>query len=206
MLPPDARGDETELRDLLQREAEALLRYLERAAGGLLRYESAEDLAQGLSCELLARPSGFEARDASSDRAWLFTAARAHLVDRRRHWSALKRGSGLLLRGALSGTRAGLDDPDLFAASQTGPSTFAWRREQLVLAAQALSLLLERDRRLVELASEGASNAQIAASFELSTEAAAKAKNRALERLRRAHELVVRARTAQGEAGSSAES
>lgn len=188
------------VRELLVDHRASVLAFLERAAGGLLRYESAEDLLQALSCELLARPAGFEARGPAEDRAWLLTAARRHLASRRRHWAALKRGSGRVLRGALSGTHTGLGGPDAFAASQTGPSTFAWRREQLVLVARALGLLLDRDRRLVELASQGASNEEIASELGTEVPAAAKAKARALERLRQAHRLVIQASTA-GRAG-----
>ena len=60
------------------------------------------------------------------------------MADRRDHWSALKRRSGALLRYTASVTRT--TDPRAVAepaAAISGPSTFAARREQLVLATRA---------------------------------------------------------------------
>ncbi len=169
-----------------------LLRYFARQAGPLLlRFEAAEDLVQGLMSELLARrPKLPEA--AEEVRAWLFGAARNYTSSRRRHWTTAKRGAGRVLRLAAStdtATLGSLIDP---AASQTGPSTIALKREQLVLAARAISLLLPKDRQLVEWASEGLANAVIGERLGVTPSAAARAKARALERLRKTHELVMR--------------
>ena len=174
-----------------------LITYIKLHAAGLLRFESAQDLYGGLVLELLSKGALFESRSPVEDTAWLRETARFYMANRRRYWSALKRDTGRLMRTGLGGANpssaGGLVD---FAASQTGPSTFAFRREQLVILTQALSVLPERDRRLVELASTGASNEDIAGQLGLSHSAAAKAKSRALERLKKAHELAARSEAA----------
>ena len=164
--------------------------YIERHAAGLLRFESSQDLYSGLVLELLTRLPRFERRSTIENRAWLFEAARMHMGNRRRHWSALKRDSGRLMRTGMESAPGLLDE---FAASQTGPSTFALRREQLVLLTQAMAVLPERDRRLVEFASRDLTNEAIAGELKIEVNAAAKAKSRALDRLRKAHELARRA-------------
>lgn len=169
--------------------------YLERRAGDLLRFEAAEDLLQGLVVSLLAAADGFQLRSDKENRAWFFGAAKKYLAMRRRYWGALKRDSGRLLRtglGGLTRTGDGLLGVEGFAASQTGPSTFAWRREQLVVAARALALLMPRDRELVEWASQDLSTEEIAGRLGVAQEAAAKARLRAIERLRKAHMLVLK--------------
>lgn len=181
-----------ELEDLVLRHREELRAHIERQAGGLLRFESAEDLVHGLIANVFDHP--FEARSKDEDRAWLFAAAGNYLAQRWRYWSALKRDTGRLIRTGMqtwsgSGEAHGLD---ALAASQTGVSTFAHRREQLVLATRALALLLPRDRQLVELAAEGLSNEELGERVGLSAAAAAKAKVRAIERLRKTHLLVQR--------------
>ena len=192
MSTSSGSGSRARLHGLLSGLREELIGFLAQRAGPqLLRFEAAEDLAQGLIAELLGRNSS-PPREADDARAWAFGAARRYAAERRRHWGALKRDGGRVLRFAAADetrTLGPMLDP---AASQTGPSTFAWRREQLVLAARAISLLLPRDRELVELASRGATNEEVAQELGLSTSAAARAKARALERLRKTHELVVR--------------
>jgi DNA-directed RNA polymerase specialized sigma24 family protein len=173
-----------------------LARFLERQAGDLLRFEATEDLLHGLIASLLDRGAAFASRSPEEDRAWLYGAARHFLNMRRRYWSAIKRDSGRLLRtGLKSWSESGLSRDaanaiEAIAASQTGVSTFAGRREQLVLAMRALALLLPRDRELVEWAAEGLSNEAIAERTGTTVAAAAKAKSRAIERLRKTHLLV----------------
>jgi DNA-directed RNA polymerase specialized sigma24 family protein len=168
-----------------------LARFLERQAGDLLRFEATEDLLHGLIASLLDRGAAFASRSPEEDRAWLYGVARHFLNMRRRYWSAIKRDSGRLLRtGLKSWSESGLSRDaanaiEAIAASQTGVSTFAGRREQLVLA-----LLLPRDRELVEWAAEGLSNEAIAERTGTTVAAAAKAKSRAIERLRKTHLLV----------------
>ena len=137
-------------------------------AGALLRFEGATDLVSGLVVELLSRTPDFEARGPEADRAWLFEAARLHLANRRRHWSTLKRETSRLLRTGLQGgseTGPKSNPIEAFAASQTGPRTFAFRREQLVLLTQATAVLLPHDRRLVELVTADRSNEESPANW-----------------------------------------
>lgn len=187
----------SDLERVLSEHRGELVAYIRRHAAGLLRFESAQDLYGGLALELLSKDALFESRSVAEDMAWLHETARFYMANRRRYWGALKRDTGRLLRTGLGGvTESGSSDLAEFAASQTGPSTFAFRREQLVLLTQALSILPERDRRLVELASTGASNEDIAGRLDLTVSAAAKAKSRALERLKKAHQLAARSEAA----------
>jgi len=167
-----------------------LLRFVERRAGGaLIRMESPEDLAQDVLARALRHADGFEWRDQASFRAWLFEVARNHLEDRRAYWSALKRAGAQALRlGETEELRLGLDE---LAASVTGPSTFAARREQVGLAARALALLLPRDRELIEGLVQGWSAAEHAARLGTSTTLVESARKRALERLRKTFRLVL---------------
>ena len=177
----------------LERHRDDVLRFVERRAGGaLIRMESAEDLAQDVCARALRHADKFELRDEPSFRAWLFEIARNHLDDRRDYWSALKRVGSDVLRWSPPETTgiAPLEVRDL-AASVTGPSSFAVRREQLAIAAKALALLLPRDRELVEGASRGLSAGEQAAIFGTSTAAVESARKRAFERVRKTFRLVV---------------
>lgn len=170
-----------------------------QASATVLRFETPDDLFQGFATEALARSSSFEDRGEGSARAWLFEVARKFLLDRHRHWTTLKRGSGRVVRSGLGAGRstalstASSSDP---SASQTGPGTIAARREQLVLAAKALALLLPRDRQLVEWSARDIPLSEMATRLGLSVDAVGKARTRALERLRKTHELVLRRMTA----------
>lgn len=167
------------------------------ASATLLRFETAEDLFQGFASHALSRAERFEDRGEGAASAWLYELARNFLRDRHRHWTALKRGSGRILRSGLGAPASSILHPSGGGsseptASQTGPATIAAKREQLVLAAKALALLLPRDRQLVEWSAEGLSIAEMAEELGISADAAGKARNRALERLRKTHELVLR--------------
>jgi RNA polymerase sigma factor (sigma-70 family) len=168
-----------------------VVRFVHKNAGFALRFETSDDLAQGIFVRALDRGAGLNAADEKAFFAWLYSVARSYLSDRRRHWSALKRGSGDLLR--LSGTSDATTDPRAVgepAADLTGPSTFASRREQLVLAVRALDLLLERDRSLVRGFCDGVSIQEQAQRLELEYDAARRARARALERFRRAFRAI----------------
>ena len=158
--------------------------YLARHAGWLLRYESGEDLWQGLQVRLLEHGKTYEYRGREAELKWLYTVARSFLNDRRKYWSRLKRGSAGLLRLTMGATPVpgAAAEP---AADATGPSTFAERREDLALAVQALGALPPRDRDIVRWTSEGAETADLAARLGLTTEAARQARHRALERFRK---------------------
>ncbi|MCA9319813.1 MAG: hypothetical protein KDB53_03715, partial [Planctomycetes bacterium] len=134
---------------------ESLIR---REASGLLRFEAAEDLVQGVMLRALGSGSAFHDHGEPAFLGWLTTLARRHVADRNDHWKALRRGSGRVMRLTASGTT----DPwnELSPGTQTGPATFASRREQLVLITRALDLLPPRDRDLVRWMSEGLTLAQ----------------------------------------------
>ena len=179
----------------LAAQRETLSGFVRRRAGKLLlRLETAEDLAQGICAHLLERAQSPDSAADEARRAWLFTASERWLSDRRDHWSALKRRGGEVLRLAGGG---GHDSADLdvvreLAASVTGPSTFAIRREQLALAALALDMLLPRDRRVIEGVVAGLDLAEQARALELGRDAMEKARQRALARFRNCFEIARR--------------
>lgn len=177
------------LRELLVRFQVDAQRYLERRAGWLLRYETVEDLRQGLHLRALQQERNFAWQGREPFLAWLHKLADHHLAARRKHWSALKRRPAALLRltrGATTAGRPAVDPPD----PASGPVTRADRREQLTLAVKALSVLLDRDQQLIRWTSEGLETGEIAARLDLTAESARRARNRALERYRQAYALL----------------
>jgi len=169
-----------------RRELEALVR---SESGSILNYEEVSDVVQGIHERALSRAGSFSFRGPEAALGWLRTLARSYLQDRREHWNALKRRPAALLRLTLGDddTTPGTPQP---ASTQTGPATFAERREALVQAVRALDLLLPRDREIVLLAMEGLTPEEIGARLGLATESAARARLRALERLRKAWQLL----------------
>ena len=179
------------LQDLLVELRGELVGFLHKEAGPVLRrFETAEDLYQGVASKALEAQNRFEYRTPGEARAWLYRIARNHIADRYKHWLALKRRSGQVLRFELShSAEGGAPEP---RASQTGPSTFALRREQLVLATRALSMLLDRDRELVQWNAEGIPLSEQAERAGMNYHALAQASRRALERFRKIFDLVAR--------------
>ncbi len=175
------------LTDLLVTYREDLVAYLGREAGGLLRFESADDLAQAVHMRLFEGAEGFEYRGEKAFLALLHKVARAVVADRHDYWSAMKRGSGRILRitTRLTGNPVGQ-----LPAGATGPATFASRRELLVLSARALAVLPDRDRKLVRWAGEGVPLGVQAERLEVSYAAAQRAGLRAMERFRKAFQLI----------------
>ena len=98
-----------------------------------------------------------------------------------------RRSPGLAQRSART---TGVAPP---AATATGPSTFAERRELLVLATKALTSLPQRDVDLVRWRSEGLGIDEQSERLGLSYAATQRAGLRALERFQAAFELVLRA-------------
>lgn len=177
---------------LLVAERGALERLVAVEAGDpLRRYESVSDLVQGIHLRALERAHRYEDRGPAAGAAWLRTLARNHLDNRRRHWRALKRGSGRVLRLERSqdGSAGGVDP----VTSSAGPSTFASLREDVERATLALGLLLERDRRILLLASRGLVAREIAEELGIGAEAAERARGRALDRFRQAWRVTLRA-------------
>lgn len=193
-----ARGNsltDTELAAQLERLTPLLHSIVRQEAGpALLRFESAEDLVQGTIQEVLRSAERLEWQGEAAFSSWVITIAKRHVMGRRDYWFALKRSPGALLRLTLTGSSGQRVERHELAASQLGPSTYAFRREQLVLITKALGMLLPRDRELVSLASSGLSTSEIAARLEISEDAAEKARSRALERLRKAFGLISRRR------------
>lgn len=159
-------------------------------ARGLLRYETEEDLVQGVHLRALQRTEEFRWQGEAPFFAWLRRIAETHLADRREYWYALKRRSGRVLRltRAGDGTQGTGAAPEP-AATATGPSTFAARRERVLLVARVLDALLPRDRDLVRWTADGVPLDEQAARLDLAYEAAGKARQRALERFRKAFAL-----------------
>ncbi len=179
------------LSELLVRHRLEMVRYIERHAGPLLRYETAEDLWQGVCLEALRGQERFTYRGREPFFAWIHTLTRRHLRARRDHWNALKRRPGRLLRL----TEGATSDPGAVvgpALQRTGPSTFAARRELLTVAVKALGCLLERDQKLVRWSSEGLPPSEQAARLGLSPAATDRARLRALERFRKAYRVLSR--------------
>lgn len=179
----------SKLPDLLEQHRAVLLRFVQQRGGRLLRYEAAEDLVQGVHVRVLERGGGFAYRGDGPFLAWLRTVARSYLADRITYWTAQRRRPAGLLR--LTG--AGGTDSDAArepAGEGTGPATFAERREMLAAATAALDLLLPRDRELLQLAAEGWTVGELAEHLGLSYGAADKARTRAIERFRKAYQVV----------------
>ncbi len=181
-----------DLTSLLARYRPELVAFAQREAGvALLRFESADDLVQTVHHEALRSADRFEWQGEKQFLGWVFTIARRCFSGRRAHWFALKRNCGRVLRLTWSGpgaeqSRYRFDPED----TGTGASTFANRRELLVKATLAMNALLPRDRDIVRWTTEGLSIDEQASRLQISREAAARAQNRALERLRRAYSLV----------------
>ncbi|MFN0205160.1 MAG: RNA polymerase sigma factor [Planctomycetota bacterium] len=192
-LDPQAHGQSREMDALLDRHRAELIRYIERAATSLLRFEAAEDLAQGISIRALSVAETFVYRSDEEFFGWLIALAKQHFAKRRAYWTALRRGGGIALRLSASDSQAsnasGIDP----VISQTGPSTVASRREQLSLAMRALEVLYPRDREIIQWLAEDVSVEEISNRLGTHYEAAKKARQRAVDRFRRTFEAVSRA-------------
>jgi len=189
--PSGGGGKAPALAELLVRHRGRLAAWIAREGSGLLKFESCEDLVQGVCEHALRVASRFEFRGEERFVAWLFEVARQRLADRNRYWSAFKRGSARVLRltwTGLSDTAGGRERVP--SSTATGPATVAARREQLALAARALALLSERDRKLVRWLSEGVAIEEQAQRLELSADSTRRASSRALERFRKTFEAI----------------
>lgn len=181
----------TQLTQLLEQHRKRLLGFVRGEAKGLTRYETEEDLVQGIHIHALSVVEHFEYRSENEFIAWLFTVARQHMVNRQRYWNAARRDGGNLLRitAAGSGTRStssGIDP----SAGMTGPGTLAGRREQLALATKVVALLGERDQSLINWMSQDVPLEEVAKRLDLSYEAAKRARLRAIDRFRTTFELL----------------
>lgn len=178
--------------DLAQRLADQrpfLLGLVRKEGRGLLGFEEADDLVQGVTVRALASSGSFTWRGEEAFKGWLVTLARRHVADRNDHWKALKRGAGRIVRLTLGGgdSRPGAMAP---AHEGPGPRTFASQREALIMASRALAALSKKDRQLVRWSSEGLDLATQAEQLGLSPDATRKAGVRALERFRKTFRLL----------------
>ena len=182
--PPPA---DERLSELLVRHRADLIRFVSRhASARLRRFEAPDDLVQGIHVQALRQKERFEYRGDREFFAWLYRIARSYLLDRAAHWYALRRRSVRLVRiaQAESGSLPGFEPP----ATGTSPSSFANRRDRLVLVSRALSTLPPRDREMIQLSSAGLSIGEIAEKLDLAYDTAARARLRAFERLKKAYE------------------
>jgi len=181
----------TPLARLLEDQRTALLAYVRRHAGTLLRKETAEDLAQLVCVHALEHERSFRYESEEAFRGWLFALARSCLGERRDYWKALRRSPERLLHltSADATTPGAVREPP---GRNTGPGTAASRKEQVALAAKALALLLPRDAHLIRWMAEDLPLAEQAEKLGISYEAVEKARLRALERYRQAFALLVR--------------
>lgn len=189
------------LESLLVRDRPKLLEFVARQAGApLLRFESAEDLVQGVHHEALRGADRFEWRGEEEFTGWLRLVAKRYLAGRRDYWFAMKRNGGALLRlswvaedGNRNASPGGGGSDRRPADTRTGPLTFAFRREQIVLATRAAAMLMPRDRDIVNWCVEGVELDEQAARLGISRKAAEHARDAALERLRKVFRLVSQA-------------
>lgn len=176
--------------ELLERHRGVIVRYLARHGSGLLRFESAEDLAQGVSLKALRGEKHFTYQGEEPFIGWICTLARQHIADRNAYWKALKRNAGPMLRvtygPAATDAGAGVAPADI----ARGPRTFAGVREQVEMAARALATLPPRDAQIVELIQAGEDVQTIADTIGVSYAAAQRARLRAIERFKKAFELM----------------
>ncbi len=176
---------------LIAHQAELLGFCRRHASPAVLRYEAAEDLLQGIWTQALESEPDWQEGGEAAVRAWIFRLARNFLIDRTRYWMALKRRSSRVLRFEMSRSdtsSVGMWEP---RASQTSPSQFAVRREQLVTAAKAMDLLLERDRQLVTWAAHKIPLSEQASRLGTAYDATAQASRRAQKRFRDVYRLIV---------------
>jgi RNA polymerase sigma factor (sigma-70 family) len=184
---------ETELIPVLERVRDPLNAYLQREARGLLLRESLDDVVQGVHLRALRQAEQLEIRSDGEFFNWLKIVARQHVLDRQKYWGALRRQGGAMLRitSSPASSESGGRGIDL-AGTNTGPATYAMRREMLELAANAIKTLLPRDQELVRYTTDSMPIDQIAKLLGVSYDAAEQARRRALERFRKAYELLTR--------------
>ena len=181
------------LAELLERHEGDLRRWVAARSGSLLRYETEDDLVQGVHVRALGNAAGFAYRSEPEFRAWMFRVGRAFLADRYDYWTAAQRAPGRLLRLTESAPSTGAGGAVVAPPRDTaGPATRADRREALDRAERALDLLPPRDASLVRGHAEGRSLEDEAQRLDLSYAAVQRARLRALERFRKAYRLLER--------------
>ncbi len=179
------------LASLLDAHRGRLLRFVRRRAAGLMRYESDEDLVQGIHLRALMEEDRFVSEGDRGFEAWIVRVARGHLAKRRRYWSVRGRRAGgpSRLTATTLGGGSSVREP---TARGAGPRTALLRGEELGHVGQAIAVLLPRDRALLQWSSEGIPVEEVARRLGLSRESAGRVRLRALERFRTAFEAISR--------------
>ena len=166
---------------------------MRRNAGRLLAREEADDLVQAICARALEHGAACRFAARAAFLAWLHKVAGSHLADRHAYWAALRRAPDRLLR--LTSPGSDTDDPAAVrepALTATGPVTRAGRDEDTRRAERALTLLLPRDRTLVEWLVAEVPLEEQARRLAISYTAARQSRHRALTRLRAAFEALGR--------------
>ena len=154
------------LGELLIRHRPHLLRLVQRKARGLLRYETADDLVQGIHLGALESSRHFEYQGEPAFVSWLNTIAERQLLMAVRYHSARKRD---ISRERFAGTSPS------HPADQPSPSAAAVQGEMTALIRNAVLRLPTLERRVVEMHSfEGRSFARVAQELALSGAARAR--------------------------------
>jgi len=181
---------------LLIQHRDQLERAVVKKAAGLLRFESANDLVQGIHLHALRVEEKFQYNNDQAFRGWLMKLAEQHIADRYRYWNAKKRKAECVI--ALSGigscnndSSEKLDPP----SPNTGPFTFAAREDEVELAMEALGILKDRDQKFVHWMSEGLSTAEVALKLGITEGTAERGRQRALERFRKAFTVLLQKRS-----------
>ncbi|MGH7149752.1 MAG: hypothetical protein ACREIU_03585, partial [Planctomycetota bacterium] len=122
---------------------------------------------------------------------WIAKVARGHIAKRHRYWSVRGRraGGGTRLSATTFGGGSSRREP---LAAGAGPRTALLRSEELGQVGKAISVLLPRDRVLLQWSSEGIPIEEVARRLGLSRESAGRVRLRALERFRAAFEAISR--------------
>jgi RNA polymerase sigma factor (sigma-70 family) len=173
---------------LLEANRDLLVRWMGRHASGLRRFESPEDLAQGVCLRVVEAAGRYEHRSDPEFVGWMLAIARQYVADRHAWWRAAKRDAGPVLRLTLGGATSGAGAPEP-SVSQTGATTFAGRREALARATRTLAALGDRDADLVRQVVNDVPIEETSRRLGISYDAAQRARLRAVERLRKLYAL-----------------
>lgn len=151
-----------ELEALLERHLGDVEGYVRRNMGAdLSRRESCEDLVQSICREALESRERFRYEGEAAFRRWLLQIALHKLIDRRRFYSAQRRGDAV--RAADLPSAWDIEQLARLARSLGSPSGEAMLREDLERLASALDQLGETDRTLIKLIHiEGRTHAEAA--------------------------------------------
>ncbi len=182
---------------LLIQHRDQLLNIVRKRAAGIMRFESASDLVQGIHMQAIGVADKFEYQNDKAFLGWLLKLAEQHISNRHHYWNANKRKAQRMieLSGTGSAAESQADRPKIDPASpHTGPVSFAAREEEVEIALQAIAVLKERDQKLVQWMSEDLSTAEVAQRLDVAPDTAERARQRAIERFRKSYEILVRKR------------